>query len=136
MASQPDFADWLAICNVKADYCRLLDTKEWQDWSQIFTEDVVVDVTSSGGELTTTRDDFVWPLSELLAEVKTCHQVHAPQIQIDGDSAIVIWAMQDRLLWPDGNTMTGFGHYHEEYRRTGEGWKIAKLTLTRLIVES
>ena len=136
MASQPQFADWLEICNVKADYCRLLDTKQWQDWSQIFTEDVVVDVTSSGGELTNTRDDFVWPLSELLAEVKTCHQVHAPQITIDGDTAKVIWAMQDRLLWPDGNTMTGFGHYHEEYRRTGQGWKIAKLTLTRLIVEA
>ena len=136
MASQPQFADWLEICNVKADYCRLLDTKQWHDWSQIFTEDVVVDVTSSGGELTNTRDDFVWPLSELLAEVKTCHQVHAPQITIDGDTAKVIWAMQDRLLWTDGNTMTGFGHYHEEYRRTGQGWKIAKLTLTRLIVEA
>jgi hypothetical protein len=44
----PDFADWLAICNTKADYCRLLDTKQWEAWSQVFTEDVVVDVPESG----------------------------------------------------------------------------------------
>lgn len=135
MASQPDFADWLAICNVKADYCRLLDTKDWAAWLNVFTEDVVVDVPEAGQPATTTRDDFVWPLSKLLAEVKTCHQVHAPQITIEGDGAKVIWAMQDRLIWPDGTTMTGFGHYHEEYQRTADGWKIARLLLTRLILE-
>ena len=135
MAAEPDFADWLAICNVKADYCRLLDTKQWDAWATIFTDDVVVDTASSGGGVTTGRDDFVGPLSQMLAEVKTAHQVHSPQISIDGDNAHVIWAMQDRLIWPDGNTMTGYGHYHEDYRRTADGWKIARLTLTRLIVE-
>ena len=44
-----DFNDWLAIANVKAAYCRLLDTKDWQGWGQLFTEDVVVDVRGSGG---------------------------------------------------------------------------------------
>jgi ketosteroid isomerase-like protein len=135
MASQPDFADWLAICNVKADYCRLLDTKQWAEWAQVFTEDVVVDVPEAGTPPTTSRDDFVWPLSKMLAEVKTAHQVHSPQIAIEGDKAKVIWAMQDRLHWPDGNTMTGYGHYHEEYRRTADGWKIANLRLSRLILE-
>ena len=136
MASQPDFADWLAICNTKADYCRLLDTKQWDQWREIFTDDVIVDTQSSGGGVKTGRDEFVGPLSEMLAEVKTCHQVHSPQITIAGDTAKVIWAMQDRLIWPDGNTMTGYGHYHEEYRLTEGGWKIASLLLTRLIVES
>ena len=135
MATQPEFADWLAICNVKADYCRLLDTKQWEAWSQVFTEDVIVDVPEAGVPATTMRDSFVWPLSEMLAEVKTAHQIHSPQITLDGDRADVIWAMQDRLLWPDGNKMTGYGHYHEEYRRTPDGWKIAKLLLTRLILE-
>lgn len=136
MANTPDFADWLAICNVKADYCRLLDTKDWQGWSRIFTEDLVMDVSEAGGELTTDRDSFVGPLSEMLAQVKTAHQVHSPLITIDGDRADAIWAMQDRLVWPDGSTMTGYGHYTEEYRRTADGWKIAKSKLTRLILES
>jgi hypothetical protein len=134
--AQPEFADWLAICNTKADYCRLLDTKQWDQWAQVFTEDVFVDVPESGAPPITTRDDFVWPLSKLLADVKTCHQVHAPLIEIEDYTAKVIWAMQDRLIWPDGKKMTGWGHYHEEYRRTENGWKIARLLLTRLFVEA
>lgn len=135
MAGQPDFAQWLAICNVKADYCRLLDTKDWAGWSQVFTEDVEIDVSGDGAGIINGRDTFVSGLRDMLAEVKTAHQIHAPQIEIDGDKANVIWAMQDRLIWPDGKTMTGYGHYHEEYRNTSDGWKIARLKLTRLIVE-
>ena len=135
MASQPDFSDWLAICNVKAEYCRLLDTKKWDDWGRLFTDDVEVDTQEAGGEVTTDREAFVGPLRQMLAEVKTAHQVHSPLITICGDEAKVIWAMQDRLIWPDGNSMTGYGHYHEVYRRTEDGWKIAKLTLTRLIMD-
>ncbi len=135
MAGQPDFAQWLAICNVKADYCRLLDTKDWEGWRNLFTEDVEIDVSADGAGITNGRDAFVDGLRDMLAEVKTAHQIHAPQIRIDGDKADVIWAMQDRLIWPNGNTMTGYGHYHEEYRNTADGWKIARLKLTRLILE-
>lgn len=136
MAGNPGFDDWVAICNVKAEYCRLLDTKQWDAWAQIFTEDLHMDVSEAGGEITTDRKSFVGPLSIMLAEVKTAHQVHSPLITVDGDRADVIWAMQDRLVWPDGNTMTGYGHYTEEYRRTQQGWKIAKSKLTRLILEA
>lgn len=135
MAGQPDFAQWLAICNLKADYCRLLDTKDWEGWRNLFTPDVEIDVAEAGGDVTHERDPFVDGLREMLAEVKTAHQIHAPQIVIEGDKANVIWAMQDRLIWPDGNTMTGYGHYHEEYHNTPDGWKIARLKLTRLILE-
>lgn len=135
MANTPDFADWLAICNVKADYCRLLDTKDWDGFAQLFTSDLVMDTVEAGGEVTTDCESFVGSLREMLAEVKTAHQVHSPLVEIDGDTADVIWAMQDRLIWPGGNTMTGYGHYTELYRRTGQGWKIAKSKLTRLIVE-
>lgn len=136
MGVQPNFEDWLAICNVKARYCYHLDKKDWAGWAEIFTEDLVVDTTEAGGEVTTDRASFIGPLSQLLADVKTCHQVHSPMIEIDGDKADVIWAMQDRLIWPDGNTMTGFGHYTEVYRRMSDGWKIASTKLTRLIVDN
>ena len=59
MTQTPDFADWLAICNLKAAYCRLLDTKDWEGWRQLFTEDCVVDTRPSGGTLEEGRDGFV-----------------------------------------------------------------------------
>ncbi len=134
MPNEPDFADWLAICNVKADYCRLLDTKDWDGWKQLFTEDVVVDTTGSGGIVTEGRDAFVDSVRGSLANAKTAHQVHSPKITIDGDEADVVWAMQDRVI-NDEWALTGYGHYVERYVRTSQGWKIARQALTRLIME-
>jgi uncharacterized protein (TIGR02246 family) len=130
--SEPDFADWLAICNVKAAYCRLLDTKDWDGWKQLFTEDCVMDTTGSGGEITKGRDAFLASVRGSIEMAKTAHQVHSPEIRIDGDEARVIWAMQDRVVWEGERALTGYGHYTERYVRTSDGWKIAEQALTRL----
>ena len=135
MPRSPDFADWLAICNLKAAYCRLLDTKDWDGWARLFTEDVVVDTTGSGGSVECGRDAFVTSVRGSIEAVKTAHQVHSPEIEMDGDTASAVWAMQDRLLWPNGTTLTGYGHYHERYRREDGRWYIAEQKLTRLIME-
>lgn len=132
--SAPDFADWLALCNLKAAYCRLLDTKDWENWKQLFTEDCVLDTTASGGTREEGREHFVPLVSAALATAKTAHHVHSPQIEVDGDRARVVWAMQDRVI-KDDFALTGYGHYHETCVRTPEGWKIAEQTLTRLILE-
>ena len=131
-----DFGDWLAIAQVKAAYCRLLDTMDWNAWSELFTEDVEVDVRDSGGTLEKGRDVFVASVRASIETTKTCHQVHSPEIVIDGDSAKAIWAMQDRLIWDDGRTLTGYGHYHEHYVKQDGRWRIARQKLTRLIMEA
>ncbi len=136
MAGEANFADWLAIANIKAAYCRLLDTKDWDGWAQLFTEDVEVDVRDSGGTLEKGRDAFVASVRASIETTKTAHQVHFPEIAIDGDSATAIWPMQDRLIWEDGRTMTGYGHYHERYVKQDGRWRIATQKLTRLIMEA
>ncbi|GGB99167.1 bile-acid 7-alpha-dehydratase [Novosphingobium endophyticum] len=134
MSTAPEFADWLAICNLKAAYCRLLDTKDWENWKQLFTEDCVIDTTGSGGTVERSRDDFVKAVSTSLTNARTAHHIHSPEITIDGDVARVVWAMQDRVT-KDDFSLTGYGHYHETCVRTAEGWKIAEQKLTRLIME-
>ncbi|WP_404480898.1 nuclear transport factor 2 family protein [Novosphingobium sp. BL-52-GroH] len=134
MHGTPDFADWLAICNLKAAYCRLLDTKDWEGWKALFTHDCVIDTSASGGTVEQGRERFVAMVARSLAEAKTAHQVHSPQITLDGDEAQAVWAMQDRVVKGDF-ALTGYGHYHETCVRTPEGWRIARQTLTRLIVE-
>jgi DNA-binding CsgD family transcriptional regulator len=70
----------------------------------------------------------------------TAHHVHSPEIKlIDPNTADVIWAMQDRVIYgPDRRSQvqyaghTGFGHYHERYVRQNGRWRIAKTKLTRL----
>lgn len=134
MSRAPDFAEWMAICNLKAAYCRLLDTKDWTNWKQLFTEDCLIDTRDSGGSLEQGRDHYVAMIAETLANAKTAHHIHSPEMQIDGDTARVVWAMQDRVV-KDEFSLTGYGHYHDAYVRTAEGWKIAELKLTRLIME-
>lgn len=129
-------SDWLAICVLKARYCRLLDTKSWQEWGQLFTEDFVLDTSAAGGPPPVTgRDRAVAMVREGIEAARTAHHVHQPEISIDGGTAAGIWAMQDRLVFPDGTTITGHGHYHETYARQDGRWRIASLTLTRLLLD-
>jgi hypothetical protein len=130
--STPDFADWLAIANLKAAYCRLLDTKDWEGWGQLFTDDFHLDVTGSGGEVVQGREAVVASVRGSIGTAKTAHQVHFPEIAIDGDTATAIWPMQDRVVWSEDRALTGWGHYHERYVRTAQGWRIAEQRLTRL----
>ena len=53
----------------------------------------------------------------------------------DFSTGLGIWAMQD-VVQIDTFVLRGFGHYHEEYARTPEGWKIKRSTLTRTNVDT
>jgi ketosteroid isomerase-like protein len=138
MTPSPDFADWVAITELKARYCRLLDTKDWDGYAALFTDDAVLDTSPAGGYGPIEgRDNFVPMIQSSLATAKTAHQVHSPEVWVDGDVAHVTWAMQDRVHMPErGMSFTGYGHYHERYRRTVEGWRIAYTELTRLHVDA
>ena len=135
MSSAPDFADWLAVASLKARYCRYLDTKDWAGYAGLFTENVVIDTTDSGGPRMEGRQAAVASIRAALDAATTVHQVHTPEIEIDGDEARAVWAMQDRLSWPNGRRLYGAGHYHERYVRQGGGWKIAESRLTRLYLD-
>lgn len=136
MTGTPDFADWLAICNLKYAYCRLLDTKDWQGWGDLFTEDFQQDVSGSGGGVYHGRAAAVEATRSAIETAKTCHQVHNPEITIEGDEAQAIWALYDRLDWGNGRTMTGYGHYHERYVKRDGQWRMSEQKLTRLFMEA
>ncbi|HEY8525154.1 MAG TPA: nuclear transport factor 2 family protein [Acidimicrobiales bacterium] len=128
-----DIGDIEAIKQLKARYCRTLDTKDWPAFQALLTDDVTVDTTESGGSVVTGADEFLAFLVPTLTDVVTVHHCHTPEIEITSpDTATGIWAMEDRLRFADGNELHGFGHYHETYRRTGDGWRIASTRLTRL----
>ena len=136
-------ADYLAICETKARYCRTLDTQDWDGYADVFTEDLVLDTTPAGGYMTHGRDEALRMIRASLEGASTAHQVHSPEIRFEGDAADVIWAMQDRVVWPPeraarmGNLgHTGYGQYHERYVKCVDGrWRIANQRLTRLHVD-
>jgi hypothetical protein len=130
---------YIAISQVKARYCRTLDTKDWAGYGDVFTDDFELDTRPSGGSLTHGRDEAVRIVRSAVETAITAHHVHSPEIKLDGDVAHVIWAMQDRVIWGADRAPqmgyighTGFGHYHERYVRQGGQWRIAASRLTRL----
>ena len=124
-----------AIKQLKARYFRTLDTKDWAAMRQVFTDDVVIDTSEAGGDVVRGADEFVSYLQAVLGESVTVHQGHMPEIELtSGSTATGIWALHDIVIWP-GSRLEGFGHYHETYEKTADGWRIASLRLTRLHVD-
>ncbi len=124
------------IKQLKARYFRLMDTKDWAGFRELFTDDVVVDVSGDGAGVFRGRQAFLEMLVPTLADVVTVHHGHMPEIQItSATTASGIWAMEDRLTFPDGapiKSLNGFGHYHETYEKVDGSWRIASTRLARL----
>jgi hypothetical protein len=126
-----------AIQQLKAKYVRCVDTKQWQEWGQLLTEDCRLETEGGVHE---GRDTLVKILSESMKEGVTVHRVTMPEITITGpDSAAAIWAMQDEvsLIYKgQSHRFRGFGYYHETYRRTPAGWQVKSSKLVRHKVEA
>jgi len=136
MSTIDDLAEVEQLKKLKARYFRTMDTKDWKAMRMVFTDDVVVDTTDTGGSVVTGGDALMEFLESTLQDTTTVHHGHTPEIEITSPtSATGIWALQDTILWPDGNRMTGFGHYHEIYEKVDGEWRIKSSTLTRLHME-
>jgi SnoaL-like domain len=133
----------LAICEVKARYCRMLDGKDWAGFSALFTEDFELDTSGAGGPVVRGREAAMKMVRGSVETARTAHQVHSPEIALHGDSADVIWAMQDRVIWGPERKLapgllghTGYGHYHEHYVRQDGNWRIARQRLVHMLVDN
>jgi uncharacterized protein (TIGR02246 family) len=124
------------IQQLKARYFRLMDTKDWPAFGELFTVDAVMD---ADGYVQEGRATILAFLPRVLDGVVTTHHGHMPEITITGpDTATGVWAMFDYLTFPGSGPprgLRGYGHYHEEYRRVDGAWRIHRLLLTRLRVD-
>jgi hypothetical protein len=132
-----ELVDIEQIKQLKARYFRLLDTKQWEAWGDVFT----VDGEIRFGESETDRwivgrDRIVRTLQRSIGDGITVHHGHMPEISITGPTtATGIWSMFDYVDKSGEHPiqLRGYGHYHEDYVKDDVGtWRIARLQLTRL----
>ena len=132
------------IAQLKARYCRYIDTKQWDKLPSVFAADCKFEGLGSapaGADVAT----FVKGVSTRLGPTISVHHVHQPEIVLtSATTARGVWAMEDYVEWQDGGTVKeapgskgfrGYGHYEEEYRKEGGAWKISFLRLTRLRID-
>ena len=135
---QPErLADLEEIKQLKARYFRLMDTKDWEAFADVFTEDCVIHNGPSDQPPVRGRAALVEYVSSSIQHMITVHHGHMPEIEfVSADEATGIWAMYDRLRAP-GLSMDGYGHYHETYQRCTDGrWRISYTRLSRLWLNS
>jgi SnoaL-like domain len=129
------------IKNLKGRYLYCLDTKDWDGYGQVFTQDCVMDMSSEvppGMDPTAMvlkgREQISQTISYAVANSVTVHHAHTPIINLEDDeTATGIWGLEDNVFYADGSNMHGFGHYHERYRKTEGRWEIAAIKVTRLM---
>jgi hypothetical protein len=125
-----------AIKQLKAFYCRCVDTKDWEGYATAVTADLTL---KTDGGLNEGRDTVIASLRQSLATATTVHQVHVAETTVDGDTAHAIFPMQDYVEMTFGDssfTIRGFGQYHEDYVREADGWKLRRSELVRLHVDT
>lgn len=146
-----------AIEEIKRVFARrlyALDTKQWDLYPTLHTEDVISETwsgvpadrqpTSDGVSNRVVGNERLGQTIRNLMDgdkrVTSVHHGHTPIIEFTSDTtATGIWAMEDKLWWthPDGaeEHLHGFGHYHEEYRLVDGVWLISYRSLSRLRVD-
>jgi hypothetical protein len=132
-----------AIRQLKARYCRFLDAKDREGWRSVFADDLMVlldmAVSTGGADPMTAppvegADTFVPMVLASLENAATMHHCHTPEITLTSpDTATGIWAMEDWIVFGNGNELHGAGHYHETYEKRAGAWRIKTLHLTRTI---
>lgn len=116
--------DLTAISQLKYRYLRTLDTKEWGEFEACFVPEATGDYN---GLVFADRAALVAYMKENLGEgLLTMHQVHHPEITVDGDTATARWYLQDKVIVPAFSFMLeGAAFYDDRYMRTPEGWRVA-----------
>lgn len=128
------------IKQLKARYFRLLDTKDWDRFADLFTEDCR-HVLPTPDATTQTNEEYLRTLREALGSAITVHHGHMPEITLLGPrEAEGVWAMSDDVEIPrtglEPMRIRGSGHYFETYRKDDDGtWRISSKRNVRLRVD-
>lgn len=118
-----------AIAALLYRYARAVDTKDWELYRTVFTDDAVIDYSSAGfavGSL----DEVVDALSAGLGALPwSMHYItNVEVLESDGDTASVRAMFYNPMQLPGmSETSSCGGYYHHELVRTDDGWRSISL---------
>jgi hypothetical protein len=125
-----EWNDLEAIKRLKHKYQRCIDTKQWTELRECFTEDATA--AYSGGKFSFGSRDSILQFLEGAMGADTfhsCHAVSQPEIDfIDEHTATGRWCLQDTVIDTNFDMMIqGAAFYDDEYRKGDDGvWRISK----------
>jgi ketosteroid isomerase-like protein len=126
MTDMTRVADQLEIAALLSRYARAVDTKDWDLYRSVFTDDAVIDY-SSNGIPAGTRDDVAAFLGQAFTAIPmSMHYITNVETTFDsvGDAAAVQAMFYNPMQLP-GKTDLSYcgGYYHHQVVRTVDGWR-------------
>lgn len=105
-------------------YARAVDTKDWELYRSVFTDDAHIDY-SSGGATVGSRDAVTaWLATNFGALPWSMHYITNIESEISGDVATVRAMFYNPMQLPGMSEMSSCGgNYHHELVRTPDGWR-------------
>jgi ketosteroid isomerase-like protein len=105
-------------------YARAVDTKDWELYRSVFTDDAVVDY-SSNGIPAGARDEIADFLAKaFIALPMSMHYITNVEADVDGDTAKVRAMFYNPTQLPGSSALSYFGgYYFHDLVRTDDGWR-------------
>ncbi|BBY43212.1 nuclear transport factor 2 family protein [Mycolicibacterium celeriflavum] len=109
-------------------YARAVDTKDWELYRSVFTDDAVIDY-SSAGAVVGSRDEVVDWFSANFGVIQwSMHYITNIEAEIHGDAAKVRAMFYNPMQLPGTTEPSSCGgYYHHELVRTSDGWRSRNL---------
>ncbi len=117
-------SDELAIAALLNRYARAVDTKDWELYRSVFTDDAQIDYSADVfvGSLDGAIEFFTGLFSELVT--MSMHYITNVESTIDGDTAQVRAMFYNPTQFSDvAGTATFGGYYYHDLIRTPHGWR-------------
>ncbi|MGE2835720.1 nuclear transport factor 2 family protein [Mycobacterium sp. SMC-4] len=117
-------ADELEIRALLSRYARAVDTKDWELYRSVFTDDAHVDY-SSAGIPPGSRDEIADLFSAAFEAIPwTMHYITNIEADIDGDTASVRAMFYNPMQLPGMAEQSSCGgYYFHDLVRTADGWR-------------
>jgi hypothetical protein len=136
------------IRNLRGRYWRMADTKEWEEYGNLFAPDGTFSDHAANFHCHG-REEVVRKIGGVLANCQTVHHGHQAEIYIDDEThARGIWMLEDYLIFPPGgagggdelnpypaSTVKAYGHYMDDYVKLDGVWRFQAINLYRLRVD-
>lgn len=120
--------DWIELCELRYEYCYRIDSRDWDAFAALFTNDAHLDFDPVG---TFDGRDAIRDFAEHVVGAQhpfLAHMVHNPVIEIDGDSASGRWYFEVPCTFEEGSAGWIQGRYDDTYRRVGDEWLFEAVT--------
>ena len=132
MLSQQEISDRFEIQDLVFRYAHLIDTRQFDQLRDVFTEDAFVDYSVYGGSVGNLETTIEFLEQAVTRELfPNCQHLNANvQVTLDGDTAsgrvMCFNPMEMNLPGGDSQTYMLGLWYVDEYRRTADGWRICR----------